>query len=61
MRSVFADCSACPVGIEQGRGWQEALSRAGNLLFRCRKSGVDGDRTIYSDALPRADLDRSLR
>ncbi len=61
LRSVFADCSTWPVGIEQGRGWHEALSGAGNLLFRCRKSGLDGDRAIYSDALPRADLDRSLR
>ena len=61
LRSVFADCSAWPVGIEQGRGWHEALSGAGNLLFRCRKSGLDGDRAIYSDALPRSDLDRSLR
>lgn len=61
MRSVFADCSAWPVGIERGRGWHEALSEAGNLLFQCRKSGLDGDRAIYSDAVPRADLDRSLR
>ena len=61
LRSVFADCSAWPVGIEQGRGWYEALAGSGNLLFRCRKSGLDGDRAIYSDAVPRADLDRSLR
>ena len=61
LRTVFADCSAWPVGIEQGRGWHEALSAAGNLLFRCRKSGLDGDQAIYSDALPRSDLDRSLR
>lgn len=61
VRSVFADCSAWPVGIEQGRGWHEALAGSGNLLFRCRKSGLDGDRAIYSDAVPRADLDRALR
>ena len=61
LRSVFADCSAWPVGIEQGRGWHEALTGTGNLLFRCRKSGLDGDQSIYSDGLPRADLDRSLR
>ena len=61
LRSVFADCSTWPVAIEQGRGWHEALSGPGNLLFRCRKSELDGDRAIYSDALPRADLDRSLR
>ncbi len=61
LRSVFSDCSAWPVGIEQGRGWHEALSGSGNLLFHCRKSGLDDDRAIYSDGLPRADLDRSLR
>ena len=61
LRSVFADCSSWPVAIERGRGWHEALSGSGNLLFRCRKSGLDDDRAIYSDAVPRADLDRSLR
>ena len=61
LRSVFADCSAWPVGIERGRGWHEAVSEPGNLLFRCRRSDFDGDRAVYSDAVPRADLDRSLR
>ena len=61
LRSVFADCSAWPVGIEQGRGWHAAVSEPGNLLFRCRQSEFDRDSTIYSDAVPRADLDRSLR
>ena len=61
LRSVFAECSEWPVAIEQGRGWHEALSRPGNLLLRCQKSELDGDQTIYSDAVPRADLDRSLR
>ena len=61
LRSVFAGCSAWPVAIEQGRGWHEALSGPGNLLLRCQKSDLDADRVIYSDAVPRADLDRSLR
>ncbi len=61
LRSVFADCSSWPVGVEQGRGWHEAVTQPGNLLFRCRKSELDGDTAIYSDALPRSDLDRSLR
>ena len=61
LRSIFADCSSWPVAIEQGRGWHEALSGPGNLLFRCRKSAFDGDNAIYSDAIPRSDLDRSLR
>ena len=58
---MFAGCSAWPVAIEQGRGWYEALSKPGNLLLRCQESDLDGDRAIYSDAVPRADLDRSLR
>ena len=61
LRSVFADCSSWPVRIEQGRGWHEAVSEPGNLLFRCRQSALDGDTAVYSDAVPRADLDRSLR
>lgn len=60
-RSVFADCSTWPVRIEEGRGWHAAGEEPGNVLFRCRKSTHDGDRAIYSDAVPRADLDRSLR
>ena len=61
LRSVFADCSTWFVGIEEGRGWHAAGEEPGNVLFRCRKSEYDGDRAIYSDAVPRADLDRSLR
>ena len=61
LRSVFANCSAWPVGVEQGRGWHAAVSEPGNVLFRCRRSEFDGDSAIYSDAVPRADLDRSLR
>ena len=61
LRSVFADCSQWPVGIEQGRGWHRAAGAPGNLLFRCRRGPFDGDRAVYSDSVPRADLDRSLR
>ncbi len=61
LRSVFADCSQWPVGLEQGQGWHAVATRAGNLLFRCRRSALDDDTAIYSDAVPRADLDRSLR
>ena len=46
---------------DQGRGWHEALSGGPNLVFQCGKSEFDGDRAIYSDALPWVDLDRSLR
>lgn len=61
LRSVFADCSEWPAGMDAGRGWHEALAAPGNLLLRCRKGPFDADRAIYSDAVPRADLDRSLR
>ena len=61
LRSVFADCSQWPVGVERGLGWAAAADKAANLLFRCRRSALDGDRAVYSDAVPRADLDRSLR
>ena len=53
LRSVFANCLAWPIGIERGSGWHEALVGAGNLLCRCRKSGLDGDHAIYSDSVPR--------
>ncbi len=45
----------------KGRGWHEAVTGHANLLFRCRKSELDGDTAVYSDAVPRSDLDRSLR
>ena len=61
LRSAFADCSTWPVGIQEGRGWHAAGEEPGNVLFRCRKSAHDGDQAIYSGAVPRADLDRSLR
>lgn len=61
LRAVFADCSKWPVGIERGLGWHRAAAGPGNLLFRCRRGEFDGDRAVYSDAVPRADLDRSLR
>ena len=61
LRSVFADCSSRPVHLDPGTGWHAEATVAHNLLFRCRKSGLDIDRAVYSDAVPRADLDRSLR
>ncbi len=60
LRSVFADCARRATGLPPGRGWHAAASSPRNLLFRCRQSDLDGDRAVYSDALPRADLDRSL-
>ena len=62
LRSVFADCSTWRVSAEVGRGWFEGLQASDNLLFRCRKdSSLDGDTAIYSDALPRSDMDLGLR
>ena len=61
LRSVFADCSSWPVAADQGLGWHAAVTEPGNLLFRCRKGELDSDTAVYSDAVPRADLDRSLR
>ena len=60
LRSVFADCSMRTTDRHTETGWHgEALSSR-NLLFRCRKTGLDGDNAIYSDAVPKAELDRSL-
>ena len=61
LRSVFADCAMRAAGLPAGTGWHAAAEIPRNLLFRCRQSGLDGDTAVYSDALPRADLDRGLR
>ena len=61
LRSVFADCSARPANLDPGTGWHAEASSSRNLLFRCRKSELDNDRAVYTDAVPRAGLDRSLR
>ncbi len=60
LRSVFAYCSVRTTDFHQETEWHEEASRPRNLLFRCRKTGLDGDNAIYSDAVPRAELDRSL-
>ncbi len=61
LRSVFADCSVRTMDQVAATGWHDEASSSRNLLFRCRLSELDGDNAIYSDAVPRADLDRSLR
>ena len=60
LRSVFAGCSVRTTDFHQETEWHEEASRPRNLLFRCRKTGLDGDNAIYSDAVPQAELDRSL-
>ena len=62
LRSVFADCSSrTTMDFAAETGWHAEASMPRNLLFRCRKSALDTDRAVYSDAVPRAELDRSLR
>ncbi len=62
LRSVFADCAVRELGgkLQSDTGWHAARQTPRTVLYRCRRSPLDGDRAIYSDALPRADLDRSL-
>lgn len=60
LRSVFASCTVREAGPEPGTRWHAAEATPRNLIFRCPWSHLDADRTVYSDALPRADLDRTL-
>ena len=60
LRSVFSDCTVRAAQIDQNVQWHEEASFDRNLLFRCIKNPLDGDRVIYSDSVARADLDRSL-
>ena len=62
LRSVFAGCSMRTTDQRgQPSGWHAEASSPRNLLFRCPKSELDSDNAVYSDAVPRAELDRSLR
>lgn len=61
LRAVFAGCSSKTAGLEPGAGWHDEDSVMRSIVFRCSKSELDSDRAVYSDSVPRADLDRSLR
>jgi len=61
LHSVFSTCSTRTMDLGPEIGWHDEASFDRNLLFRCRKNTLDGDRVIYSDSVSRADLDRSLR
>lgn len=61
LRSVFAECSSRSADLDRLIPWHDESSLDRNLVFRCTKSHHDSDRTIYSDSVSRADLDRSLR
>ena len=60
LRSVFADCSVRTTDLQQETGWHGEAAVGRNLLFRCPKSELDSDWAVYTDAVPRAELDRSL-
>ena len=60
LRSVFSTCTVRATQLPPSIGWHEIASFDRNLLFRCRKNPLDGDRVIYSDSVAKADLDRSL-
>ena len=61
LRSVFAACSSRSSDHDRLIPWHDESSFDRNLVLRCTKGPHDGDRTIYSDSVSRADLDRSLR
>ncbi len=61
LRSVFSTCSVRAAQLDNSVEWHEEASFDRNLLFRCSKNPLDGDRVIYSDSVSRADLDRSVR
>ena len=60
LRSVFATCTVRAAQLDESIAWHEEASFDRNQLFRCPKNPLDGDRAIYSDSVPRADLDRTL-
>ena len=61
LRSVFSACSSRSTAHDQIIEWHNETKFNRNLLLRCIKNPLDGDRVIYSDSVSRADLDRSLR
>ena len=61
LRAVFASCATRAVVDGPPRSWNALVTAPHNRLYRCLKNDHDGDTAIYSDAAPRADLDRGLR
>ena len=61
LRSVFASCREETVADRYEPGWLGVDQRGANRVYACRRGQRDGDRAIYSDARPRADLDRATR
>ena len=60
VRSVFADCETRNATAAAGT-WDRLGTVAANLLYRCGRSPLDGDRTVYSDSVPKATIDRRLQ
>ena len=60
LRSTFADCDTRDARAEPGR-WSPTGTRNANIVYRCTKSPLDGERSIYSDSVPRVSIDRKLR
>ena len=60
IRSTFADCDTRDSRTEEG-SWSPAGTRRGNIVYRCAKSELDGERTIYSDSVPKVSIDRKLQ
>ena len=61
IRSVFADCSTRSTAIEVRKRWHAILDEPANLLYRCTRSDLDGDRTVYTDSIPKTNFDRGQR
>ena len=61
LRSIFAGCRARTVGSAKTTRWTDEDHQPGNRVYRCPRREDDGDTTIYSDAIPRSDLDRRVQ
>jgi spermidine synthase len=64
IRAVFADCETLSVAVlaDGAAAWAaDDDEQTDNVLYRCVRGDLDGDRTIYSDRLQRIDNDRGLR
>ena len=62
LRAVFAGCRSRSI-VTRGPDpdWHAVDTTPMNRVYRCPRRSDDGDTTIYTDARPRADLDRAVR
>ncbi|MDE0267892.1 MAG: fused MFS/spermidine synthase [Acidimicrobiaceae bacterium] len=61
IRSVFAYCDARPGPLKYRSSWMAKVESDSTFIYRCPRSSLDGDRTIYTDDLGRADFDTGVR